>query len=210
MLARQLTTIDVLSQGRLDVGLGLGWSPDEFEAAGATLRSRGRRADEFIRVLKAIWTTDPVEFEGEYFRVPRSIIGPKPVQNPHPPLYLAAYSPGAMHRVARLGNGWNPAGVPVEGMARMLAAIRKMAQEAGRTAEEIALVVRANCHIVQEPARGARALFTGSIDQIAEDAKAVDAVGAAEIFFDVQYSPDVMTTDDVVERMERLWTAMAR
>ena len=77
LLARQLTAIDVLSQGRLDVGLGQGWSADEFEAAGAALPGRGRRADEFIQVLKAIWTSDQVEFEGEYFRIARSIIRPQ-------------------------------------------------------------------------------------------------------------------------------------
>lgn len=81
VMARQLTTLDVLSGGRLRVGLGLGWSEDEFEAAGASLKERGARADEFIRILKAIWTTDPVEFVGKYYKVPRSIIGPKPIQN---------------------------------------------------------------------------------------------------------------------------------
>jgi probable F420-dependent oxidoreductase len=208
LLARQLTTIDVVSQGRLDVGLGQGWSSDEFEAAGAKFRARGGRADEFIQVLKAIWTTDPVEFQGEYFRIPRSIIGPKPVQKPHPPLYLAGYTPGAMRRVAETGNGWNPAGVPVEPMARMLLAIRAMARDAGRAAEEVDLVVRANCHLTDEPEPNGRAAFAGSIDQLVDDTKAVEALEAAEIFFDVQYSPNVNTTSDVVERMEHIWAAL--
>ena len=209
LLARQLTTIDVVSGGRLNVGLGLGWSPDEFEAAGATWKDRGRRADEFVRVLKAIWTTDPVEFAGEYFQIASSIIGPKPVQKPHPPIYLAAYTPAGMRRVARLGDGWNPAGVPLERMGQMFAAIQAMAREAGRATEDIALVIRANCHITEDAEAAGRALFVGTVDQIAEDVKAVEALGASETFFDVQYSPCVETVSDIVESMERLWAAVA-
>jgi probable F420-dependent oxidoreductase len=208
LLARQLTAIDVLSQGRLDVGLGQGWSADEFEAAGAALPGRGRRADEFIQVLKAIWTSDQVEFEGKYFRIARSIIGPKPVQKPHPPLYFAAYTPGAMRRAAEVGNGWNPAGIPVEPMRRMLSAIRATAHEAGRAHEDVGLLVRANCHLTHEPEPNGRAIFAGTIDQLVDDTKAVEALGAAEAFFDVQYSPNVNTTGDVVERMEHIWLAL--
>ena len=107
-LARRLTTLDVLSGGRLRVGIGQGWSKDEFDATGASMKGRGRRADEFISVLKAIWTTDPVELHGEFFRVPRSNILPKPVQKPHLPVYLAAYSPSGLKRVATMADGWLP------------------------------------------------------------------------------------------------------
>ncbi|HXH82525.1 MAG TPA: TIGR03619 family F420-dependent LLM class oxidoreductase, partial [Candidatus Tectomicrobia bacterium] len=88
VLAKQLATLDVLSGGRLDVGLGLGWSRDEYEAAGVPWARRGARADEFIRCLKAVWTQEEVEFRGEFFRVPRSRVAPRPVQRPHPPLLL--------------------------------------------------------------------------------------------------------------------------
>jgi alkanesulfonate monooxygenase SsuD/methylene tetrahydromethanopterin reductase-like flavin-dependent oxidoreductase (luciferase family) len=75
LLARRLTTIDVLSKGRLRVGFGVGWSPDEMEAAGADMKVRGVRADEFLQVLKAIWTTDPAEYHGKFFSLPKSYIG---------------------------------------------------------------------------------------------------------------------------------------
>ena len=91
LLARRLSTIDVLSKGRLIVGLGLGWSPDEMEAAGADMKVRGARADEFIQVLKTIWTTDPAEFHGKFFSLPKSHISAKPVQKPHPPVFIAAF-----------------------------------------------------------------------------------------------------------------------
>jgi probable F420-dependent oxidoreductase len=105
MLARQLATLDVLSGGRLRVGLGQGWSVDEIEAAGATTKGRAARADEFVEVLKAIWTTDPVQFAGEHFTLPRSTLQPKPIQSPHPPIYMAAYAPGGRARPERPGAG---------------------------------------------------------------------------------------------------------
>jgi len=88
-----LTTLDILSNGRLRAGFGLGWSADEFEAAGASPKERGARADEFLAALKTMWTEDPVEFHGKHFTVPRSIIAAKPVQKPHPPIYLARSRP---------------------------------------------------------------------------------------------------------------------
>jgi alkanesulfonate monooxygenase SsuD/methylene tetrahydromethanopterin reductase-like flavin-dependent oxidoreductase (luciferase family) len=84
MLAKQLATLDLVSGGRLDVGLGLGWSKDEFDAVGVPYHHRGKRADEFLRCLKAIWTEDPVEFKGEFYSVPRAKVEPRPITRPSP------------------------------------------------------------------------------------------------------------------------------
>ena len=204
MLARRLTTLDVLSGGRLRVGLGLGWSKDEYDAAGASMKQRGRRADEFISVLKAIWTTDPVEFQGEFYQLPKSVILPKPVQKPHPPIYLAAYSAGALKRAATMANGWNPAGVPVDGMKQMMEGIKGMAQEAGRDPSEVALVVRANLLVTDEALGEDRWIFTGSTDQIKADIAATRELGAAELFFDPTFSPDGASVDGFLTRMEQI------
>src|SRR5215212_2321464 len=96
MLARQIATLDVLSGGRARVGLGQGWSIDELEAGGGATSQRGARADEYLQVLETIWTTDPSEFAGEYYTVPKSILQPKPIQRPRPPIYMAAYTPSAL------------------------------------------------------------------------------------------------------------------
>ena len=97
LLARRLTTLDVLSRGRLRVGFGIGWSPDEYEAAGATWQDRGKRADESIEMLKKIWTTDPVEFHGKHYRIAKSFIGPKPdlldINAVNPPMRLEVSQP---------------------------------------------------------------------------------------------------------------------
>ena len=204
MLARRLTTLDVLSGGRLRLGLGLGWSQDEFDAVGASMKGRGKRADEFISVLKAIWTTDPVEFQGEFYQVPKSVILPKPVQKPHPPIYLAAYSAGALKRAATMANGWNPAGVPLDGMKQMMEGIKGMAQEAGRDPSEVALVVRANLLVTDEALGEDRWIFTGSSEQIKADIAATREMGAAELFFDPTFSPDGVSVEGFLSRMEQI------
>lgn len=203
LLARRLTTLDVLSGGRLRVGFGMGWSLDEFEAAGAPMQERGKRADEIIAALKAIWTTDPVEFEGQYYRIPKSFIGPKPVQKPHPPIYMAAYTPPAMKRVAREANGWFPVGVPLSAIPGMFEGIKGMAKEAGRDPASLELIVRANVEFSDAP-HGSCADFTGSLEQIVGDVAETRKLGAAEIVFDVQFSPGVETVDDILARMEQL------
>jgi probable F420-dependent oxidoreductase len=189
LLARRLSTIDVLSKGRLRVGFGVGWSPDEMEAAGADMKVRGPRADEFLQVLKAIWTTDPVKHHGRFFSIPKSHIGPKPVQKPHPPIYLAAYTPPAMKRVARMANGWNPAGVPIAGMQQIWAAIQKMAEEAERDPAELSMIVRANLFITESPLGNDRFVFTGSVDQIREDLAECEKIGAEEVFLEIGFTP---------------------
>ena len=182
-LARRLTTLDILSNGRLRAGLGLGWSEDEFEAAGADRKNRGARADEFIGALKAIWSEDPVEFHGQYFTVAPSIIGAKPVQRPHPPIYLAAYAPAALRRAATLANGWMPVAIPLDGMAAMITELRRMAKEAGRDPQSLEVVVGANMAVKAKPLGADRAIFTGSIEQIKSDIDATRQLGADEIFF---------------------------
>ena len=205
LLARRLTTLDILSAGRLKVGFGIGWSPDEYEAAGVTWQERGKRADELIQALKKIWTTDPVEFQGKYYRIPKSVIGPKPVQKPHPPIYMAAYTPSAMKRVAAEANGWFPVGIPLSGVGPMFEGIKGMAKEAGRDPATLELIVRANVEIHNSPIQKDRGDFTGTLEQIAEDVKTTQNLGAAEIVFDSQFSPGVETASDIVSRMEQIW-----
>jgi probable F420-dependent oxidoreductase len=209
LLGRTLTTLDVLSKGRLKVGLGMGWSPDEYEAAGADWHRRGKRADENIEALLAIWTTDPVSYEGGDFRIPASSIGPKPVQSPHPPIYMAAYTEAAMARVARFADGWMPVGVPIGGMTAMLDGIRTMAAARGRDGDAIELIVRANIQLSDAPLGDDRFIFAGTPDQIRQDIDACREVGAAEITFDITFDPATRTADDYLRGLET-WLEAAR
>jgi probable F420-dependent oxidoreductase len=205
LLARRLTTVDVLSAGRLRVGFGIGWSPDEYEAAGVTWEERGKRADELLQALKRIWTTDPVEFHGRYYRIPKSVIGPKPVQKPHPPIYMAAYTPSAMRRVAIEASGWFAVGIPLSGIGPMFEGIKGMAQEAGRDPSGLELIVRANVELHDTFIEKDRIDFTGTLEQIVEDVTMARKVGAAEIVIDAQFSPGVEAAKDIIARMEALW-----
>jgi probable F420-dependent oxidoreductase len=187
-LARRLSTLDILSKGRLNVGLGLGWSPDEMEATGADMKVRGARADEFIGVLKAIWTTDPSEFKGKFFSLPKSHIGAKPVQKPHPPIYIAAFAPAALKRLATVADGWNPTGLPIEAMVQMWGAIQQMAEAAGRNPKELKMIVRGNLVETPKPVENDRAIFVGSVDQIREDIAACEKIGADEVFVELGFT----------------------
>jgi probable F420-dependent oxidoreductase len=204
MLARRATTLDVLSGGRLRLGLGQGWSHDEYQAAGATFKDRGARADEFLAVLKAIWTTDPVDFRGKFFHVPKSVIQPKPVQKPHPPIYLAAFTPGALARLARLADGWNPVGIPAEQMKQIMADLRRQAKEAGRDPAALQLIVRANVEFSDRPAGENRWMFQGTFEQMRGDVEVMRQAGADELIFDVTFTPGGQSLPTVLDWMEKL------
>lgn len=120
-LAGRLATIDLLSGGRLSVGLGVGWSEEEHEAVGTDVRTRGRRMDDFVPALLACWGDDPVTHDGPVFTIEPTIVRPKPQQTPRPPLLSGMWSPAGLDRTRRLFDGWNPAGLPVERTATMLA-----------------------------------------------------------------------------------------
>ena len=204
LLARQLTAIDVLSGGRLRLGLGTGWSPDEFEAVGAPTRVLRRRTDEALQVLKAIWTRDPVAFSGEHYHVPHSYIGPKPVQKPHPPIYFAAYTSAALERVAREADGWMPAGLPIATVQQMFAGLQEESRRAGRDPSCLELIVRANLWLTDTPLGPRRAVFTGSLDEIAADIAATRGIGAHGIILDAQSAPQARTTEGLLRLMEAL------
>jgi probable F420-dependent oxidoreductase len=113
-LAQRLATIDVLSGGRLIAGFGVGWSDEEHESAGTDVRTRGARMDDFVATLVACWSDDPIEHHGPFFDVPPSMMRPKPLQRPHPPLVSGMWSERGLERTRLHFDGWNPAGMPVE------------------------------------------------------------------------------------------------
>jgi len=203
MLARRITTLDVLSGGRAKLGLGLGWSKDEMDAMGANMKVRGAMADEFLQVLRAVWTTNPVEFTGKFYTVPRSYIEPKPAQTPHPPIYLAAFAPAALKRLAVMSNGWNPVAIPVDGMAKMFDGVKQMAREAGRDPASLELIVRANLEIHDRPRPKDGMIFSGTLDQIRADMAGCRTIGAHELIVDPTFSPGAQSLDRWLFLMEQ-------
>jgi probable F420-dependent oxidoreductase len=181
VLARRLATLDVLSGGRLSVGLGQAWSIDELEAVGAPPGNRGERADEFVDVLRTMWGPDPVQHQGKHFTIAPSIITPKPIQQPAPPIYMAAYAPAAMRRVARLADGWLPAGVPLAAIGPMMGQIRQFAEAAGRDPATLQLVVIGFVSLSESPLGEGRADFTGTLDEVRRDFESCRALGVDEL-----------------------------
>ncbi len=112
-LAQRLSTIDHLAAGRLVVGLGVGWSAEEHDQSGTDITTRGARMDDFIDALLACWADDPVQHDGPFFTISPSIMRPKPVQRPRPPLISGMWSAAGLDRTRRVFDGWNPAGLPV-------------------------------------------------------------------------------------------------
>lgn len=201
-LARALTALDVLSAGRLTVGLGIGWSTDEYEATGAPLAGRGARLEETLDVLSRVWTSDIVEHDGATARVAASTIEPKPHQRPHPPILLAAFSPAGFDRIARRADGWLPVGMPPEAIAGIWTGICRAAEGFGRDAARLQLVVRANVKILPAPLDADRSPFAGTIQQIADDVRAIQDSGAHELILDVQ--ADARTGEEVLELTQRI------
>jgi probable F420-dependent oxidoreductase len=202
LLARSLATLDQLSGGRLAIGLGLGRSIDELEAVGVAPTARARRTEELLDVFDAVWCEGKVRFHGETTELPPALVEPKPLQQPHPPLLLAGFTPSGLDRVARRADGWHPAGLPVAALAPMWRAVRELAVGYGREAREITMVVRAAVEVTPGPIEGARRSYRGSMEQVAADLDATAEAGATEIilgFGDVHAS-----VDDLLDTCDRL------
>jgi probable F420-dependent oxidoreductase len=181
LLARALTTLDVLSQGRLTVGLGTGWSLDEYDATAVDITRRGRHLEEMLDVLDAHWSDGPISHTGELARIAPAHNLLQPVQRPRPPLLLAAFTPTALDRVARRADGWMPTGVPLEMMGAMWASVRDAAAGYGRDPDALEMIVRANIAVTEQPLDGERLPFTGTIGQVIDDVEIARKQGAHEV-----------------------------
>ncbi len=142
VMAKMLSTIDTLSNGRLICGVGVGWWAEEFAVLDAPFKARGRQADEMLRVFKELWTSDNPRFTGEFFAFSDLGFAPKPVQKPHPPIWVGGDSPGAFRRVVTLGDGWHATSKTPEQLREALARLRAVADAAKRPMESIELSIR--------------------------------------------------------------------
>lgn len=194
LTAKQLATIDVLSEGRVTVGCGTGWMREEFEAVGAPpFAARGKVTDEYIEAFKAMWTNDEPVYDGTYAQIDNIYFRPQPVSKPHPPIWIGGDSMPALRRAARLGDGWLPVGIapkrPLNTVARYREAaetLAGLAREAGRDPAEIALTYWVVWY--DETKRitledGSRHIFTGEPQEIAEDINALAEIGVSAVIF---------------------------
>ncbi|HLI74053.1 MAG TPA: TIGR03619 family F420-dependent LLM class oxidoreductase [Acidimicrobiales bacterium] len=139
--AKEVATVDWLSAGRVDVGVGVGWLREEFAVAGVEWDRRGARTDDYLGVLKALWCDDPSSFSGTFYELPECRFHPKPVQDPHPPIHIGGESDAALRRAARLGQGWHTFNRPPADLPPVLGRLDALLAEYGRRRADLEITV---------------------------------------------------------------------
>ena len=196
--AKIVATIDVLSEGRMVLGAGAGWMKEEFEAIGTPpFEERGRVTDEWLQAFKILWTEDDPRFQGRHVRFENVSFQPKPVQKPHPPIWVGGESPPAVRRSVRYGDAWFPIGNnpqhPLDTPARFKAGIEKLhqvAEQNNRDPKSIGLAYYAGWFDEAKPAAklesGERHILTGSAAELASDIGALGEIGVSDLVLNFQ------------------------
>lgn len=204
-LAKQAATLDVLSKGRLDLGLGVGWSATEFAATGADKARRGARAEEYVRVLRTLWTEETASFDGEFYEIPPSRMRPHPVQPGGPPILLGGVVPAALKRAGRIASGWmSRSATDLDRIADEIAVVRAAAPDP----DQVRVVVRG---VIRPGARDGR--LTGSFDDIRADAAWLGEQGVTELYYDLNWHQDIgnpdVSTETATQRAFEIIEALA-
>ena len=207
--AKMLATIDRLAKGRLVLGMGVGWLREEFEAVAAPpFEERGPVTDEYIALMRATWTTDPVSFDGRYYRVKDVHALPKPAQPRGIPIWIGGHTDAAVRRAATIGDGWHPLALRPPGLllpdefAAKVATFRAAAERAGRNPDTLTLSLRVGMAVrsAREKApAGDRSLFQGTAAEVLGDINRYAALGVSHFVFD----PVVPDLKAVLANMER-------
>ena len=210
LAAKMLSTIDVLSGGRLVIGIGAGWLQAEFDAVvGPPFAARGRVTDEYLSAFRDLWTEEAPHFEGNWVKYGGISFAPKPVQKPHPPIWVGGESGPSLRRAARFGDAWYPIGSNSKHLLDTLpryragiARLRRWTAEAGREPASVALTYRVKRYGEAVPAKasdGERRLFSGSTAEIIADLRALRDLGVAAVDVDFECSDP----EDSVAEMRR-------
>jgi probable F420-dependent oxidoreductase len=196
LAAKMLSTLDVLSGGRLTVGVGAGWLQAEFDAVVTTpFAERGAVTDAYLDAFRQLWTEDKPRIENKYVRYDGLVMEPMPVQKPHPPIWVGGESGPSMRRAARVGDAWYPIGSNnahlLDTLPRLeagIAKLRRLTEAAGRDPAKIGVVYRVKRHGHEAPpaSDGNRRLFTNGIANVIADIKALRAIGVTGLDFDFE------------------------
>ncbi|MGE4043523.1 MAG: LLM class F420-dependent oxidoreductase [Acetobacteraceae bacterium] len=206
LTAKMVSTIDVLSRGRITLGVGVGWLREEFEALDAPdFAQRGSVSDEYIEIFKKLWSPGPVQHHGRHYSFGPLHAEPLPVQQPHPPIWVGGHSRAAIRRTARHADGWHPLGTvdtaelrPAE-FSRMLDTLKREAEAAGRDHRDVAISFVARLRETAQPiAADDRMPFSGSAGQIIADTETYRGLGVTHLSFDFRRP----TLAETLARME--------
>lgn len=192
VLARRIATLDQLSGGRLDIGLGQGLIPQEFQTAGIPMRRRGAGYEEHVAAMRAVWAPDPVRFDGRFYQIAESQIGPKPLQPGGPPLLGGAALPAGIERLARMGLGFNAAVMSpdLNDLRTAITTFRQAAENAGHDPDTLPVVVRVNGSITTTPTDGQRTPLTGTVTQVTDDLATLHEMKVDQVFWSMDTEPD--------------------
>lgn len=208
--AKALATIDVLSEGRVTVGVGVGWLREEFEALAAPeFDRRGAVSNEYIEIFRKLWTESPAEHSGEFYRFKALRCEPHPIQKPHPPIWIGGHSRPALRRTAKYGDGWHPVGATAaaplgpDEFRGLLNQLKRLTEAEGRNYEDITISFKAPIYDPGVAVAGAeRRPFTGAPDQILSDIRQYEELGVSELIFDFR-RPDLTESLEQMERFSK-------
>jgi probable F420-dependent oxidoreductase len=197
-LAKQAATVDILSGGRHDLGLGIGWMPEEFALTGAEMARRGARTAEYVEVLRALWSGKATAYDGEFYHVPAGTQAPAPVQPGGPPILLGGLARPALERIGRIGDGWvTSSRTNLAKIGELISIVKESAVAAGRDPDVMRVVcrgvVRAGAAVTNSD--GERLLLSGDIEQIRSDAEWLGTHGVTELFYDLNWDPQIGSPD---------------
>ncbi len=192
LTAKMVASLDVLSGGRVTLGVGVGWLKEEFEALGSPdFERRGAVTDEWIAMFKQLWSQSPASFGGKFYKYGDIRCEPFPLQKPHPPIWVGGHSKAALRRAARHGDGWHPVGaiaaspLPPQEMRAHLQTLKQMTEAEGRDFSKLTISYKAPLYDTNVPDRdGSRRSFSGTPDEIAGDIRSFAAIGVHELIFD--------------------------
>jgi probable F420-dependent oxidoreductase len=207
LTAKVLSTLDVLSGGRVTAGMAVGWTEDEFKALGVPFKERGALSDEYIAAFKALWTQDKPEFRGQYVRFENIAFEPKPAQKPHIPIWIGGNSKRAIRRAVALGDCWHPTRPQVEDVKAGVAYLREVCVQRGRDPHSLTIAVRQPLKFYDgaEAAIRRRPLL-GSAQKIIDDIGQYGDAGVQYIMLDTFYSAPELeheTVESMFETIER-------
>jgi probable F420-dependent oxidoreductase len=205
LTAKMLSTLDVLSGGRVILGAGVGWMEEEFQAMGLdNYKERGAVTDEYLELYKELWTKESPSFQGKYYQISDSGFEPKPVQKPHIPIWIGGHTGPAIRRAAKYGDGWMPIGLrppailDPEELGGKIARLRKLTVEAGRPEDAVALTFSTSV-VFNDTAGSSREMMQGRPEQIAADLRQYQDLGVANFIVNFQGG----TVPELQENMER-------
>ncbi len=200
VLAKIISTLDALSGGRVITGVGVGWIKDEFDALGVPYTERGPLTDECIEVLKVLWTEEEPSFKGRHYRFSGIKFLPRPVQKPHPPIWVGGNSRMAIERAVNAGNGWHSVGLTPEEIKEGVEYINELLSGKGREASDFVISLRKNLQIkgISEKKTDRREILRGTPDKISEGIEKYKESGVSHLVFQVLSG----TLEGIVETME--------